>query len=446
MKFAKTHTSLTVKQLLAYHQQGKLNLNPGFQRQSVWKPTDQRLLIDTLLRGMPLPNLFFWERKVGNKIIYDVIDGKQRIEALLAFAQQRVMPLTLKFDPEGDPDWANQDGDTWSWKELQEYENKVAKKFLNYEFPVVQIAGSLPEVEKVFVRINSTGKQLSAQEVRNAKWYQNSPLLVAAHGIAKTAKYDKYFVEMGVLSEAQLSRMKAIELIVELMLTIQKEDVLDRKKSIDKVMAVDTINGNTLKRLTREVKSMMDLMKSLFPDLKTSRFSKASDFYSLFFVMWKLKRDGYVAKDPDAAQLSFLVLNELGLEIAQYRTQQRAGQPCKLEGDAKAYFQTIMEGTDSAVNRRARNKIIEDLLTPIYKRKDPNRAFSKEQKQLLWGQKRDLRCPGPDCNVILDWRDVHVDHVMPHSKGGATTIENGRLLCSKCNLAKGAKLPKMQGQ
>jgi 5-methylcytosine-specific restriction endonuclease McrA len=98
------------------------------------------------------------------------------------------------------------------------------------------------------------------------------------------------------------------------------------------------------------------------------------------------------------------------------------------------------------VNRRARNKIIEDLLTPIYKRKDPNRAFSKEQKQLLWGQKRDLRCPGPDCNVILDWRDVHVDHVMPHSKGGATTIENGRLLCSKCNLAKGAKLPKMQGQ
>lgn len=446
MKFVKKHTSLTVKQLLAYHQQGKLNLNPGFQRRSVWKPADQRLLIDTLLRDMPLPNLFFWERKAGNKIVYDVIDGKQRIEALLAFAHQRIKPLALKFDPEGDPDWVNQDVHTWSWKELQAYESKVTRNFLNYEFPVVQIAGTLPEVEKVFVRINSTGTQLTSQEVRNAKWYKNSPLLVAAHEIAKTPRYEKYFVEMGVLSEAQLSRMKAIELIVELMLSIQKEDVLDRKKSIDKVMAVDSINGNTLKRLTREVKSMMDLIKSMFPDLKTSRFSKSSDFYSLFFVMWKLSRDGYVVKDSDSAQLSFLVLNDLGLEIAQYRTQQRAGEPYKLEGNAKAYFQTITEGTDSAVNRRARNKIIEDLLLPIYKRKDPNRAFSKEQKQLLWGQKRDLRCPGPDCNVILDWRDIHVDHVMPHSKGGATTIENGRLLCSKCNLAKGAKLPKMQGQ
>lgn len=249
---------------------------------------------------------------------------------------------------------------------------------------------------------------------------------------------------MGVLSEAQLSRMKAIELIVELMLSIQKEDVLDRKNSIDKVMAVDSINGNTLKRLTREVKSMMDLMKSVFPDLKTSRFSKASDFYSLFFVMWKLKRDGYVVKDPDSAQLSFLMLNKLGLEIARYRTHQRAGEPYKLEGDAKAYFQTITEGTDSAVNRRARNKIIEDLLLPIYKKKDAKRAFTKEQKQLLWHKSKDLKCP--ECGVSLDWQDVHMDHVMPHSKGGATTNENGRLVCSQCNLAKGAKLPKKQGQ
>lgn len=440
MKFVKTHTSMTVKQLLAYHLQGKLNLNPGFQRRSVWKPTDQRLLIDTLLRDMPLPNLFFWAHKEGNKIVFDVIDGKQRIEALLAFAHQRVKPLTVKFDPEGDTDWEYQDVYTWSWKELQTYESKVTRKFLNYEFPVVQITGTLPEVEKVFVRINSTGTQLTAQEVRNAKWYKNSPLLVAAHGIAKTREYEKYFVEMGVLSEAQLSRMKAIELIVELMLSIQKEDVLDRKKSIDKVMAVDSINGNTLKRLTREVKGMLDLIKSMFPDLKTSRFSKASDFYSLFFVMWKLKRDGYVVKDPDAAQLSFLVLNDLGLKIAHYRTQQRAGEPYKLEGNAKAYFQTITEGTDTAVNRRARNKIIEELLVPIYKRKDANRAFSKDQKQLLWYKSKGLKCP--DCGVTLDWRDVHVDHVMPHSKGGSTNNENGRLLCSRCNWAKSNKSPK----
>lgn len=445
MKFIKKHTSLSIKQLLAFYEQDKLNLNPGFQRQSVWNDADRRLLIDTILRDMPLPNLFFWARKEGNKNVYDVIDGKQRIEALLAFAQQRVQPLVLKkFDPEGDPDWVNQDANSWSWKELQAYESKVTRNFLNYQFPVVEISGTLPEVEKVFVRINSTGSRLTPQEIRHAKWYKNSALLMAAHAIAKTPRFEKYFVEMGVLSEAQLSRMKAVELIVELMLSIQKEDVLDRKKSIDKVMEVANINGNTLKRLAREVQGMLDLIKRLFPDLKTSRFSKASDFYSLFFVLWKLRRDSYLVHDTDTARMAFLVLNDVGLEIAHFRTLQRKGEVYKLEGDAKAYYQTITEGTDSAVNRRARNKVIEGLLLPIYKRKDAQRAFTKDQKQLLWHKVKDLKCPA--CSNILDWHDVHVDHVMPHSKGGATDNENGQLLCSSCNLAKGAKSPQKKAE
>jgi len=443
MKFVKKHTSLSVKQLLAFYEQGKLNLNPGFQRQSVWKVADQRLLIDTILRGMPLPNLFFWAHKDGNKKIYDVIDGKQRIEALLAFAQRAPALVLKKFDPEGDPEWVNQDAHSWSWSELQAHESKVTRNFLNYQFPVVEISGTLPEVEKVFVRINSTGSRLTPQEIRHAKWYKNSDLLMAAHAIAKTPRYEKYFVEMCVLTEAQLSRMKAIELIVELMLSIQKEDVLDRKKSIDKVMAVADINGNTLKRLAREVQSMLDLIKRLFPDLNTTRFSKASDFYSLFFVLWKLRRDKYLVDDAETARMAFLVLNDVGLEIAHFRTRQRKGEGYKLKGAAEAYFDTITAGTDSAVNRRARNKVIEGLLSPIYKRKDAQRVFTKEQKQLLWHKRKDLKCPA--CSNILDWHDVHVDHVMPHSKGGSTDTENGQLLCSSCNLAKGAKTPQKKG-
>ncbi len=66
------------------------------------------------------------------------------------------------------------------------------------------------------VRINSTGKALTPQEKRRAKYY-NSPFLQEADWLAR--RYEWYFAEAGVLSAGQMSRMKHVELICELMLS-----------------------------------------------------------------------------------------------------------------------------------------------------------------------------------------------------------------------------------
>src|SRR4051794_26328055 len=65
---------------------GQLNLEPGFQRKSVWSVADRRRLIESIIRGYPLPTVFFYQRTEGGQYVYDVIDGKQRIETLLMFA------------------------------------------------------------------------------------------------------------------------------------------------------------------------------------------------------------------------------------------------------------------------------------------------------------------------------------------------------------------------
>ena len=36
--------------------------------------------------------------------------------------------------------------------------------------------------------------------------------------------------------------------------------------------------------------------------------------------------------------------------------------------------------------------------------------------------------------------DFHVDHIKPFCLGGKTTLENGQILCPKCNLKKGGKI------
>jgi 5-methylcytosine-specific restriction endonuclease McrA len=44
------------------------------------------------------------------------------------------------------------------------------------------------------------------------------------------------------------------------------------------------------------------------------------------------------------------------------------------------------------------------------------------------------------CQECGSWHDLTVDHVIPESKGGPTTLENLRVLCQPCNSRKGDRL------
>lgn len=428
-----THRVLDIKTILHWCHDSRINLSPGFQRNSVWQKKDQQLLIDSILKGFPLPSLFFWENKKGRKVLYDAIDGKQRIESLLAFTRDRA-GIKVNFVPEKDSDWTYKDKEEWSWKEITALEPRIKKKFLQYKLPVLILNGNLTDVEQVFIRINSTGKPLTNSEARHARWYRGSYLLQKAEEVA--SKLQRYFLNLEILSPNQISRMKAIEMISEFMLSINREDVLDRKKALDQIMAAEAINRHTVDRLSKNVIAVLNIIKSMFPDLKTSRFRKPTDFYALFFVIWKMKRDGYSFKDKKAAKVAFLFLNKISLELAAYTDAARSGQRHLLKSPAREYHLTVVEGTDTARNRRERVRILESILTSIFPKRDALRLFTPEQKQLLWHTSKDKRCAFKGCKQNLSWDTVQIDHVLAHSKGGRTDLANAQLMCAYHNQSK----------
>jgi 5-methylcytosine-specific restriction endonuclease McrA len=66
--------------------------------------------------------------------------------------------------------------------------------------------------------------------------------------------------------------------------------------------------------------------------------------------------------------------------------------------------------------------------------KDPNRAFSESERIVIW-RKAFMKCQG--CGIqVGTLSEMHADHIVPHSKGGITTIDNAQCLCSPCNLRK----------
>lgn len=62
----------------------ELNLSPSYQRADVWATPDAQLLIESILRGIPLPSVIILEQ-TGESTNYEVVDGKQRLTSILRF-------------------------------------------------------------------------------------------------------------------------------------------------------------------------------------------------------------------------------------------------------------------------------------------------------------------------------------------------------------------------
>ena len=79
------------------------------------------------------------------------------------------------------------------------------------------------------------------------------------------------------------------------------------------------------------------------------------------------------------------------------------------------------------------------------KEKDKKRAFSELDRIIIYRKGKGLcqqcvREGKPEKEAQVSWSQYQADHIIPHAKGGKTTLNNGELLCSYHNQSKGAKI------
>lgn len=75
--------TLNINDLEGWARRGLLDLNPTYQRDYVWPDGQSQMLIESVLRGIPLPSIILAKESNSKKI--QVVDGKQRITAILRF-------------------------------------------------------------------------------------------------------------------------------------------------------------------------------------------------------------------------------------------------------------------------------------------------------------------------------------------------------------------------
>ena len=79
---------MTVKELYEKVVNGVIISDIELQRAIVYDADKQALVIDSLYHGIPLPAFYLWQREDGK---LEVLDGKQRIEAIKKFKQGNLL-------------------------------------------------------------------------------------------------------------------------------------------------------------------------------------------------------------------------------------------------------------------------------------------------------------------------------------------------------------------
>ena len=421
----------TIQELVLLFKNDQLNLEPGFQRDSVWTLSDRKKLIESLLQNYPIPSVFLYRQNENGKLRYDVIDGKQRIETVLMFQGTgyfRGLRFKVKFRPGHD-----EEIEEWDWQRLQNRGHE--HQLMGYKFQTVEITGDLSDIIDLFVRINSTGKRLTGAEKRHARFFR-SDFLKQAGRLAEKRK--RFFLENRILTAGQISRMKHVELVCELMASIQAKGLINKKKALDGIIGGQSADQRTLRKSVQETTRILNLVKKMFPDIKTTRFANSADFYSLFVLVWEMDREGCILVDAKRNRQAQKLLVWLSNGVGIVRQQQRKAEGAHVDQRIFAdYLLTVQGDTDSLATRQRRAEILKKIFGGLFEKKDEQRGFTIEQRRLIWHSEDRKRCP--NCKKPLSWTNFTIDHIKPHALGGKSTLSNAALLCRACNSRKGKR-------
>lgn len=280
----------------------RLELQPDYQRNQVWSKAAKIMLMDTILRNIPMPKIFLQAILRDQDTYRIVIDGQQRLTAILDFLGGR---FALDAPYEG----------AHVGKRFSELPATVQNEILSYNVDVNEIRNATKDVIRdIYSRVNKYTFQLTKQELRRADY--PGEFLRLSEKLAD----EPFFDENRVFTIASSKRMGDVEFVSEI-LALLLDGPQEKKEKLDAFYSEYTRWDQEAKNeiRTRFMAVLAELQtiwsedgihdSSLKPFAKT-RFRQRADFYALFNAVDDLLRAGGSLDEKDLgflrADLAFL--------------------------------------------------------------------------------------------------------------------------------------------
>ena len=212
-------TFYKVTDFISWQKNGNLVLAPEFQRRSVWKHGAKSYLIDTIVRGLPIPIIFLRDKRTSLDQFEpkrEVVDGQQRLRTVLGFVSP---DLISDYNPTRDEFTVKKTHNTdIAGRTFNELDEESKRAILDYEFVVHVLPSRIDDrdVIQIFRRMNSTNYTLTEQEKRNAKYF--GEFKTSVYGLA--AEQLQYWRKWKTFTEDDIARMNEVEHTSECILVI----------------------------------------------------------------------------------------------------------------------------------------------------------------------------------------------------------------------------------
>ena len=268
----------SVADFLEWHASHLLDLSPKFQRRSVWTRAAKSFLIDTILRGKPMPKVLLTQDLIGTKNVRTVVDGQQRIRSILEFIDGTFTVLRTH-------------NAQYAGKTFNDLDDEAQAAVLQYEIGVDLLYNvNLADMLDIFARINTYSVTLNAQEKLNAKYL----------GVFKTTAYELafsyagYFLDGGVLTEKQVTRMSEARLASDMLVALVGG--VQTVKNIERYYRKFESDESIPEQVEHAVTWFHNTMKMIgaiysVEDLKSTNWSRLHWFYTLFVCVAHAQRE-----------------------------------------------------------------------------------------------------------------------------------------------------------
>ena len=265
-------SNYTPLDFLEWDETKTLVLTPKFQRRGVWTDGARSSLIDTILRGMPVPPIYLRVRQSDDKkrIVREVIDGQQRIASVLKYLRNE-----LRLSKALGAGYAGR-----RFKDLGEQDQDQIRQFA-FNCEIFQgIADK--DILEIFARLNTYSIPLNHQELRNGRYF--GFFKQTAYSLAY--QYVEFWRKHSIFSERSIARMLEVELTSELIIA-QLDGLQDKKKSIDTFYQDYDETFTDRRQIESKFRSAIDAIEeSVGETLEDSDFRRPPLFYSLFCAVY----------------------------------------------------------------------------------------------------------------------------------------------------------------
>lgn len=208
---------ITLRDIIASYDEGDI-LKPELQRKYVWDKKESSRFIESILLGLPVPSIFLANTSDGTKLI---VDGYQRIMTIRDFfkgvwsGDDSIFTLTN----------SDKINERWRGKTYTTLSADAQRRFRMYTIHAIIFEQKTPRNDsglyQIFERINTSGRSLNPQEIRNCVYQGKLNNLLFA--LNRDARWRKMYGEA-----EENSRMIDIEFILRFF-TLSQPQIINRK-------------------------------------------------------------------------------------------------------------------------------------------------------------------------------------------------------------------------